>query len=164
MRVFGHIAGPGLTYLTAIVTLFAGFSQVECRCPNGQIKLFCFGNPSAAAGNCCCRDQGGMAAEPVKHGSCCGHCHGGPRSAAPANGSHLQAAGCTKVLTQAEVFALSSGKTTLRDVPVVSAPFVSAQQVLLLALPAAAQRQISCQFSLLAAPTDLAVRLQRLLI
>jgi hypothetical protein len=164
MRAFGNTAGFGLTYLTAIVTLFAGFPHVECRCPNGQIKLFCFGEASAASGTGCCRDPGSVAAGPVKHGSCCGHCHGGPPGDAPFHHSHVQAAGCTKVLAQAEVFALSSGKIVVRDVAVVSAHFVSASPALLLALPAAGQRQISYSFHLLAPPTDLVVRLQRLLI
>jgi hypothetical protein len=164
MGVFGNTVGIGLTYLTAIMTLFAGFPHIECRCPNGQIKLFCFDSASTASENCCCRDHDVAAPRPVKHGSCCGHCHGGPHGEAPFDRSHLQAAGCTKVLAQAEVFVLSPGKTALRDVTGLPGHFVFAPQALFLALPAAVPCQISRPIQLLDPPTDLAVRLQRLLI
>jgi hypothetical protein len=42
MGVFRNAAGIGLTYLTAIMTLFAGFPHFEGRWPNGQIKRFGF--------------------------------------------------------------------------------------------------------------------------
>jgi hypothetical protein len=164
MGVFGNTAGIGLTYLTAIMTLFAGFPHFECRCPTGQIKLFCFGSASPASENSCCEGHGDLAAGPVKQKACCRHCPRGPRGGAPLGQSHLQAPGCQKVLAQAEGFALSSGKTVVREIAVGPADFVSAPQALLLALPTAAQRQISCLFHLLAPPMDLAIRLQRLLI
>jgi hypothetical protein len=158
MRVFGKAAAIGLTYLTAILLLFAGLPRFECRCPNGYIKLFCFGSVSPVSGNSCCRDHGARNTGPAKQISCCGHCHGGSQSGPSPCNSQLQAPGCQKMLVQAEVFASASGKT------LAPADYLSVPHALLLALPTATQHPIFGPFHLLTPPTDLTVFLQRLLI
>jgi hypothetical protein len=162
MGVFGKAAGVGLTYLTAIMTLFVGLPHFECRCPDGHIKLFCLGAALPDKGSSCCREQAALNAGRANQRSCCGHGHGGRRAEAPAGRDHLQAAGCQKVLVQAEDIALSSGKTVPREIIVVPCDLAFAPP--LLALPGGAPCQISRPFHLLSPPIDLAVRLQRLLI
>jgi hypothetical protein len=163
MGVFANTAGVGLTYLTAIMTLVAGFPHFECLCPSGQIKLFCFGSPSPASSNACCHDRDHLATGPAKqHSSCC-HRHEGKRGEVPSYPSAFQAAACRKVLTQAETFGLTSGKRAVREVTQASANPVSCPQGLLFPFPTCAPRSIVRSFFLLAPPTDLTVRLQRLL-
>ncbi len=51
-----HVRKTGLTLLvglTAVSTLIAGTPHFSCRCPNGQVKLFCLSAPSQASGCCC---------------------------------------------------------------------------------------------------------------
>jgi hypothetical protein len=164
MSVFGKAGGIGLTYLTAIMTLFAGLPHFECRCPNGHTKLFCLGSASPDKASSCCRDHDATSGGPAKQRPCCGHGNGGPRAQAPLGRAHLQAAGCLKVLVHAEDIAISSGKTMPREITVVPGDLAFSLPPTLLALRMEAQRQIAGPFHLLSPPIDLAVRLQRLLI
>jgi hypothetical protein len=162
MSVFGKAAGVGLTYLTAILTLFAGLPRFECRCPDGHIKLFCLGSALPNTGKSCCRDHDAMSGGCVKQRSCCAHGNGVPRAEAPPGRSHLQAAGCQKVLVPAEDLAFSSGKIVPREITVVPGDLAFASPLLTLSVRAPCQ--ISRPFHLLSPPIDLAIRLQRLLI
>src|SRR5262249_55000414 len=119
MSGFGKAAGVGLTYLTAIMTLFAGLPRFECRCPDGHIKLFCLGSALPDTGKSCCRGHDAVGSGRVKQRSCCGHGIRGPRPEVPPGRHHLQAAGCRKVLVPAEGLAFSSGKPLPREITVV---------------------------------------------
>jgi hypothetical protein len=164
MRVFGNKAWVGLKYLTAIVTLVAGFPHCECRCPNGQIKLFCFASTSVATGNPCCRPQAGTSPAPVKPKSCCGNHHGGTAREVPGRGSRLQAAGCLRVLASSDALALLPDKAASREVAGTSAQLFAALPAFPLTLPAPASHLVPGASHLLVSPTDLPVRLQRLVI
>jgi hypothetical protein len=48
----------GVAGLTAVMTFIAGMPRIDCICPNGNVKHFCWGNATDSA--CCCA------------GSCCG--------------------------------------------------------------------------------------------
>jgi hypothetical protein len=55
-------------WLTAAMTLVAGTPHFNCRCPNGQVKLFCFGLTSKTTA-CCC--NGGCCAKEEEDGKTC---------------------------------------------------------------------------------------------
>jgi hypothetical protein len=50
MACVPKILCAGHVWLTAAMTLVAGFPHFECRCPAGQFKPFCLGFCSATHG------------------------------------------------------------------------------------------------------------------
>src|SRR5436190_17008074 len=103
----------GVTFLvglTALSTLIAGAPHFVCRCPDGQVKLFCVSAPSAATGCCCgnacCRSAGrdvenGSANRPkcCETGkSCCAAQTKGPENGRTIRNLSVQHNGCTRTL------------------------------------------------------------------
>jgi hypothetical protein len=113
-----------LVGLTALATLFAGMPHQVCRCPSGQIKLFCFSSPAETA-SCCCHGSccgleagttqpGASGAKP--EGSCCCAQHGSvAKSAAPGAGCSAPGKCCTKTLVLSETQSLSESKVPTSD-------------------------------------------------
>ena len=52
MRLAHRITHAGLVWFTAVATLFAGVPHIDCLCPNGDHKSFCFG--FSRSGTDCC--------------------------------------------------------------------------------------------------------------
>ena len=136
MRRAGRAIQFGLVWSAALMTPLSAFAHVECRCPSGQIKLFCFGSPSKSTGcccgggECCCKGDGnGTTGESDDKPSCCqGH---GPRttkvakvnavkgtclikrhgmeSTEAASQPHIESASCCqKTVTNAEIVVVTS--------------------------------------------------------
>jgi hypothetical protein len=61
----------GLAWLTAVATLVAGSPYLDCRCPDGRVKLFCLPTAAEPEG-CCC----GGACCPSTSGASCGQGNG----------------------------------------------------------------------------------------
>ena len=102
----------GLVWLTALSTLMAGSPHLSCRCPDGSIKIFCFGSVSS------------MAQSATSHKSCCGvtahkTCGGDENIATPAPqktaGPAFTAHSCEKSLVQAEAAVVVEGVGLLFD-------------------------------------------------
>lgn len=67
MRRLRKIAVASLVWATAGTMLMASTPHVICRCPNGQIKYFCFGSAAEKA-SCCCKSKSGSTEAKA---SCC---------------------------------------------------------------------------------------------
>jgi hypothetical protein len=152
MSSFGNIAWIGHIWLTALMTLVAGVPHFACRCPDGRVKPFCMGTPSAKSG-CCCR---GTCCSPSEGGTCC--C--GTRSRIP--GPEVGRSNCTKTLAPSVLLTVGHGKTTLANPLTVGA--LPAQAVSVLSLTTMVGARPAWQAHQIAPPTDLITVLQRLVI
>lgn len=115
-------ASVGQVWLTAVMTLVAGFPQVECRCPRETVKPRASGT-AASAPRCCC---GGVACccSSTGNGVCC-HArvavpakHSPDRvvvsrhAQVPAVHAQLLLPQCVKGLAQPEAFVSAPAKNT----------------------------------------------------
>jgi len=160
----------GLMWLTAAMTLVAGFPHFECRCPDGHFKPFCLGFCSATSGCCgesCCRVHGSAVArrQPVaEHKPCC-CCHQENRDRArPAHGfSQVKQPGCVKKVAPFKTWTPSHDKAKVArdqtvqvlDLPCPSGMTDTAQTM---------GERTSWEIRLLGPPTDLVTLLQHFLI
>ncbi len=147
----------GAVWLTAVAILSAGLPYGLCRCPNGNVKLFCFG--LTPHGGCC--DGGCCPGAPAQSApkACC--CHGRRESNQRA---HVGSQGCQKTLMPA---VLVPGVPPQSDVQKASAagPFLTAFIPALAMSPTdAARPDLSWHCHQLPPPTDLVVAHQRLVI
>jgi hypothetical protein len=115
MYLLGATLTKILAMLAAVMTMTAGMPRVQCRCPDGQIKFFCQGNPSSPSGCCCAADD---ASSPdvktcccaAKKHSCCTYTDGVPQQGTGRNGPQtvVKAACCLKTLvTDAPVYSVT---------------------------------------------------------
>lgn len=116
-RAFGKTLATGIVWLTAASTLFASLPHIECRCPDGRLKVFCFASLLAPAADCCesaCCEQ--PAPEASEEPTCCckpaqpasSHDHASPEG-------QLKRNGCTKQLVQPDLGGVSyTGATQLK--------------------------------------------------
>jgi hypothetical protein len=131
MRQFRGILLSSLVWLTAVMTLIAGSPHIVCRCPNGNIKLFCLG-PSVRTtrtdskkamcccnGKCCgaaeakeCRCGGSGASDCRVAASCCASAHDRqPAGKDPKVEIGVRATCCAKTLVQPKLVSTSHQKT-----------------------------------------------------
>jgi hypothetical protein len=116
----------GHVWLTAAMTLVAGFPHFECRCPNGLLKPFCLGFCSPNTGCCgepCCRVPGnnssstslaGSSAVPAKEKGCCCCQHKQELPPQPLDhSSGVTRPGCVRSVAPAKPWTSSSDTTTL---------------------------------------------------
>ncbi len=164
-----------LVGLTAVSTLIAGLPHGVCRCPNGQIKLFCFSSPSQTA-KCCCNGsccgsedgtektcQSGSSGAKAEGGCCCSQ-HGDDDTGAAA-GARVTVQGncCTKTFVLPEMQSLPQSKAALSDgVDVVK--FATLEIAICHALPAPEAHKTPWEAFRVPPPTDLLTVLQHLTI
>src|SRR5207237_7463117 len=104
----------------------AGRPHFVCRCPSGQVKLFCTSLPAKTTGCCCAnaccgsanRDGKSIAADRPKccqtgKGCCAGKAKGFENGRTGSSVS-LQRNGCTRTLATADVQSLPDGKASPR--------------------------------------------------
>jgi hypothetical protein len=111
--VFCRAVQTGAVWLTAIMTLVAGTPHFVCRCPNGNVKPFCFAFLSGKNGGCCdgscCSasqvDEGkgfaalaSFSATGIKKSCCCCKTHQEKASDPSRTDANLGNARCQKVL------------------------------------------------------------------
>lgn len=167
-----------VVWATAATTLFGNTPYVVCHCPDGSLKLFCFGS---SAGKCCCSKGGASACcskkttpgEQPKKACCCqkqpskaeiesGCVNGCTSESKPLKGLIIGRTCCQKTVVQPEV------QTLIR--PDLKAYETQATELLL--LPATLGNPLSSITSIrsdwqvhdLPPPTDLVTTLQRLTI
>jgi hypothetical protein len=99
-RTLRQTALVGAIWLTAASTLFASLPHIECRCPDGTIKLICLASLVDPARCCakakpaCCRKH--APAQPA------------PDASTPSDGTaQLKRTGCTRQIVQPGVQALA---------------------------------------------------------
>jgi hypothetical protein len=153
MGFFCNIAWTAYIWLTALMTLVAGMPHFACRCPDGQVKSFCMGTPSAKSG-CCCR---GTCCSSLDGGTCC--CGAQSRIAGPVVGH----SNCTKTLAPSVLLTVGHGKTTIAN-PLTVGALLPAQAVSVLSLTTMVDARSAWQAHQIAPPTDLITVLQRLVI
>jgi hypothetical protein len=118
MRGIGNEMVSGLACLAALLTPLAGTPHVDCLCPNGHVKLFCFNITSPKSGcccrgmccprtqsgkSCCSRPKAPRAAQPDKKATCCGIHQTRPGEQRPGGGANgAERRCCTKTLAAAE--------------------------------------------------------------
>jgi hypothetical protein len=96
----------GFVWLTAAMTLVAGFPHFECRCVNGHVKPFCLDFGSATSGCCgqaCCSVVLGSSSEggrhhlagPVRKKCCCQEEEKKPIKSSPGH-SQIRRPACVK--------------------------------------------------------------------
>lgn len=97
--------------LTAICTLLAGTPHIQCRCPNGRLKLFCLSSSTKTSkcccdGSCCGSAEGSAETAPSNSEShcCCGNRQNSDETGTPpSTGPSLQENGCSKKLVLPEM-------------------------------------------------------------
>jgi hypothetical protein len=167
----------GSVWLTAAMTLLAGFPHLDCRCPDGRVKPFCLDltsqagrcccggalYPSARGGKCCGCPRGASADAPGK-AECCGRLPQGLRPGGPGGPApQVKATGCSKALAQAEVFARSPARTKVSEVS-PTALLVPSQVALVVASLSTLHDRISWDGDRSLPPDDLLTLLRHLLI
>jgi hypothetical protein len=95
MYLLGATLTKFLATLTAVMTVTAGVTNVQCRCPDGRVKLFCHGSTTSKGcccspgdcarpetKSCCCQTQkpGPQKPKSAKTHSCCAHADSKPES------------------------------------------------------------------------------------
>jgi hypothetical protein len=127
MYLLGATLTKALATLAAIMTVTAGLPRVQCRCPDGRIKLFCQGNPSSPAG-CCCAAGDSSSPEvktcccAAKKHACCTYPDGVPQQGTGRNGHQtvVRDACCLKTLVaDAPVYTVTD--TNISDHQLVDA-------------------------------------------
>ena len=112
MTVRGKTVWVVNVWLMALLTLFAGSPRIQCRCPDGRVKLFCLSSffPAGVSGCCCTSTQ--PASRPpccpapdgppaaVEECPCCAHTRECQHGMASDHTSRIDPIGCTKTLTQ----------------------------------------------------------------
>ncbi len=144
-------------WLTAVAVLSAGLPFGICRCPSGNVKLFCYGLTS--------------------HGGCCdgGCCPGAPAKSAPKpccrrgrretdRLAHVGSQGCQKTLMPAVLVPGVPPQSDVRNAP-AAGPFLPAFVPASAVSPTdAARPHLSWRGHPPSPPTDLVVALQRFVI
>jgi hypothetical protein len=135
----------------AVLTLTAGAPRLPCRCPDGHLRLFCFGVcPHTPTGRTC-----GARTPAAPANACC--CH---PERAPAAGCHLNGTGCTRLLAGPDDRAVPPERTAPAEAPAAVALLPAAADL----APAAGWAHTSRQAHLRSPPDDLLTTLCRLLI
>jgi hypothetical protein len=172
------------------MTLLDGVSHVECRCPNGQFKLFCFGSSSESNG-CCCGSSGSSgscccggtdsapSSKPKKQKSCCQsevpsqveescprprECRNTTSSKLASGHAQVQGEGCQKKLVKAESVVVTPTEFASRNHLCAEMSLSTPQSFLDLCLPIQRFCQLSWQSHQIPPPTDLVIALQHFLI
>jgi hypothetical protein len=177
MRLLCKCLRGALVWMTAVAVLFAGFPHYHCRCPDGRLKLLCFGwavgttgcccggacSPSAREG-CCGRTAGPATGKPAKKAACC--CHARPRQDGHGGDAPtlVGSSGCQKTLTQAAFVAVTAAPKATHD-SLAAGPFLLPPSDLL-PLPATASGDSRFTWHSYRAPppTDLVITLLHLVI
>jgi len=164
-------------WLTAVMTLVAGLPHFDCRCPNGQVKLFCLSLGSKSSGCCCggtccsttqgdrscCRGRSTRSAGREQDRPCCRQHQSGQTTGFPSTHYAVRCTGCARALAQPTVFAPSPGKTAVnKDMPLAAILPLDATPVSFLSLET--QGSKLWQTHSIAPPTDLVTLLQHFLI
>ena len=95
--------------MTAMSTLIAGMPHSVCRCPNGQIKLFCLSSlfsGQCCNGSCCsretvrgnCSQVGERSSELPQTSLTCCHCRHQPAAGTTGQGIQPSSGGCQKTM------------------------------------------------------------------
>jgi hypothetical protein len=171
MRLLGYYLRGALVWTTAASVLLAGFPHYQCRCPNGNLKLLCFG--WAVGTGCCCSGaccpasagQGGdrtsctAPAKPAKKKKCC-CCQDRSVPADQAAGAHTQAtnAGCQKTVSPADFLAAPATAKVAPDS--FAATFLLPPPQPLVLLSSDAGRPFTWASDRAPPPTDLVIALQ----
>jgi hypothetical protein len=106
---WGNTFRVGSLGLAALMTVLAGAPHFDCVCPDGSLKVFCFGSSSDASG-CCCGACSPAAPCGPHHGdrpACCRH--GGTPTH---KGAAVEAPGCMKTLAPAQDLGRAPHKAT----------------------------------------------------
>ncbi len=121
MRRLRRTSLSALIWLTAAMTVAAGAPNFTCRCPNGQVKPFCFGSAGGKRGCCCdgacCGTAAGAAGQPeAAKAPCCGHREKTTGNVSTKSESRLTSTCCAKTLVGPEAPAApSTEKPVLKD-------------------------------------------------
>ncbi len=123
MVLVRRTALAGLVWLTAAMTLVAGFPHLDCRCPGGQLKRFCLGSSKGSAcccggaccsggdgHRCCCCSPRGPGAKSGQQAACCPHVQDTAPERRPADACRADSEHCVKSLASGELVALLPGK------------------------------------------------------
>jgi hypothetical protein len=171
MATIGTIARAVLVGLSTLMTTVAGIPHFDCRCPNGDVKPFCFGLSSGRSG-CCCAVRGGTccchvrrspSAARAKKAPCCARGPGQSKSEpAPHGQSVVDANGCAKRLADPVTLAFTAKPTP--SVYLLADVGLPLQAVLVSSATSGAPGQPFGQAHLSAPPPDLLTLLQRLLL
>ena len=139
----------GAIWLTAVAVLTAGLPYGRCRCPNGNIKLFCLGLTSQS---CCCGGDccSGAAAPSAPKACCCQGRHETDRHA------QVGSQGCQKTLMPAVLVPGVPPQSAAQDVS-VAGPFLPLVSAFPLSATDAAHALPSWQCHQLPPPTDLVI-------
>jgi len=162
-------------WVTAIMTLIAGTPHFVCRCPNGNVKPFCFAVPIGTTGCCCggaCCSSGGSSCCCAKNGSTIGStderggaCGEKSRDVVNTADVSLQASSktCTKTVAQLQDQTASSARTT-SDQDCAPGAFLHTQLQSVSMFSAEVPYRIGWHLQLVPPPTDLVITFQHFLI
>lgn len=114
MRAFRKTVLTGVVWFSASMMLVAGTPHFECRCPNGQFKLFCLGcacmkGSVNAGGTCGARSPGestSRSTAPKCCSLCCGH-NSQRHSSSSSCGHQATRAGCIRAMAQLANFTIT---------------------------------------------------------
>jgi hypothetical protein len=139
MRSLRKCLRGALVWMTAASVLLAGFPHYQCRCPDGTLKLLCFGwaagKDCCCAGSCCPTQTARAAAvKPAKKACCCCHGHSGPDGKQADTAARVANPGCQKTVLAADFAAVATTPKVAPDGP-LAAPYLL-PPTHLLALPA----------------------------
>lgn len=126
--------------LTALATFVVGVPVVECRCPDGHIKHFCFSSPCSTS-KCCCRDSSSeqenccCAAEKAETASssaashsCCARAKSTAAQTTQTNLAKVGASGCVKTV-MVDAASYSSEQVRILSVSIETAAFQPALEL-----------------------------------
>src|SRR5579875_411569 len=98
-------------WTTAVSTLLAGMPHLQCRCPDGRIKPFCWSIllPSTCCNRSCCSDPAGFRSELKKPEAakkpCC--CCQASRQAENHPSQQIRPQGCQKTIAKVQTVSPS---------------------------------------------------------
>jgi hypothetical protein len=154
--------------MTAVAVLLAGFPHYHCRCPDGRLKLLCFGwaigKDCCCAGPCCPAPSRAAPVKPAKKACCCCHAHPGPDGNDADSHPRVASPGCQKTVVPADFVAVAVTPKVALDGP-AAGPFLLPPSLPLPLLTSDAGRPVFTWESYRAPPpTNLVIALQHFVI
>src|SRR5262245_8365196 len=127
-----------LICVTAVMTPIAALPHFVCRCPNGQVKLYCIGSTSkpdrcCCAGECCgkscgcCKERQAALTQPAP--TCCGQSSGDHPAAM---NNHVAGDCCSRSVAQSQPSSVSDRQIGGIQDLAFARPFVLALDLMLI--------------------------------
>jgi hypothetical protein len=169
-----RVIGVAPVWLAAVMTLAAGVPHFRCRCPDGNLKLFCL-NASSEGSDCCCHGScctASTASESSKcateaetnHSECCGQQDQPQTTTVPGRDCKAECAGCQRSLAPAEPAILGTTKRTAGEDVTARLVARTTETSPSACVPAFRSYPLIWQLSSIPPPTDLVIAFQHFVI